>query len=95
MGGGATLAGMVLAAITVFVIERQFMRGAFFALAGAILTYFGLMHGENVGIGVTPLVALSYLFVFIILVGVAKFATVPAKNPEPVEAEPEAESQPA
>ena len=64
-------------------------------MAGAILTYFGLMHGENVGIGVTPLVALSYLFVFIILMGVAKFATVPAKSPEPVEVEPVAESQPA
>ena len=64
MGGGSILAGLVLGAIGVFVIERDFMKASAFALAGAILTYFGFMHGEAVGIGgglgVTPGVALAY-----------------------------------
>ena len=64
MGGGAILAGLVLGAIGVFVIERDFLKASAFALAGAVLTYFGFMHGEAVGIGgglgVTPGVALAY-----------------------------------
>ncbi|MGJ4887492.1 regulator [Bradyrhizobium sp. HKCCYLRH3099] len=67
MGGGSILAGLVLGAIGVFVIERDFTKAAAFALAGAIMTYFGFMHGEAVGIGggfgVTPAVALAYVVV--------------------------------
>jgi adenine/guanine/hypoxanthine permease len=64
MGGGSILAGLVLGAIAVFVIERDFLKASAFALAGAVMTYFGFMHGEAVGIGgglgVTPGVALAY-----------------------------------
>jgi AGZA family xanthine/uracil permease-like MFS transporter len=64
MGGGSILAGLVLGAIGVFVIERDFAKAAAFALAGAVLTYFGFMHGEAVGVGgglgVTPSVAFAY-----------------------------------
>jgi AGZA family xanthine/uracil permease-like MFS transporter len=67
MGGGSILAGLVLGAIGVFVIERDFAKAAAFALAGAVMTYFGFMHGEAVGIGggfgVTPAVALAYAVV--------------------------------
>jgi hypothetical protein len=53
----------VLGAIGVFVIERDFIRASAFAFSGAVLTYFGFMHGEAVGIGgglgVTPAVALA------------------------------------
>jgi AGZA family xanthine/uracil permease-like MFS transporter len=65
MGGGSILAGLVLGAIGVFVIERDFLKASAFALAGAVMTYFGFMHGEAVGVGgglgVTPGVALAYL----------------------------------
>jgi adenine/guanine/hypoxanthine permease len=67
MGGGSILTGLVLGAIGVFVIERDFVKASAFALAGAVLTYFGFMHGEAVGVGgglgVTPAVALSYAVV--------------------------------
>ena len=67
MGGGSILAGLMLGAIGVFVIERDFVKASAFALAGAVLTYFGFMHGEAVGIGggfgVTPAVALAYAVV--------------------------------
>ena len=58
MGGGSILAGLVLGAIGVFIIERDFLKASAFAFAGAVMTYFGFMHGEAVGIGggfgVTP-----------------------------------------
>lgn len=60
LGEGAILSGLVLAAIAVFVIEREWIRAAYFAGAGAVLTFFGLMHGPAVGIAVTPGVALAY-----------------------------------
>jgi adenine/guanine/hypoxanthine permease len=67
MGGGSILTGLILGAIGVFVIERDFVKASAFALAGAVLTYFGFMHGEAVGVGsglgVTPAVALSYAVV--------------------------------
>jgi adenine/guanine/hypoxanthine permease len=67
MGGGAILTGLVLGAIGVFIIEKDFTRAAGFALAGAVLTFFGFMHGEAVGVGsglgVTPSITLGYLMV--------------------------------
>lgn len=63
LGAGAILTGLVLAAIAVFVIEKKFEMAAIFAAAGAALTFFGFMHGEAVGINVTPGVALAYLMV--------------------------------
>jgi AGZA family xanthine/uracil permease-like MFS transporter len=69
MGGGSILAGLILGAIGVFVIERDFTKASAFALTGAAMTYFGFMHGEAVGIGgglgVTPAVALAYAVVAI------------------------------
>src|SRR5207244_7040668 len=65
MGGGSILAGLVLGAMGVFVIERDFLKASAFALAGAVMTYFGFMHGEAVGIGgglgVTQGLALAYV----------------------------------
>lgn len=64
MGGGSILGGLILGAIGVFIIERDFEKASAFALVGAVLTYFGFMHGESVGIGggfgVTPSVAFAY-----------------------------------
>jgi len=79
MGEGAILSGLVLGAIAVFVIDKKFMQAAAFALAGAVLTYFGFMHGPAVGfgadgLGVTPGVALSYAVVAAFLFAVAKRA---------------------
>ena len=90
MGGGAILTGLVLGAIGVFVIERDFVKAAAFALAGAVLTFFGFMHGEAVGIGggfgVTPGVALAYAVMAAGLFALAKTAPAwtTARNRVPV-----------
>ena len=74
----------MLGAIAAFVIDGAMRKAAAFALAGAVLTFFGFMHGEAIGIAQTPLVALSYLIVAGILLACAKAAPVqrPAAMPE-------------
>ncbi len=87
MGGGAILTGLVLGAVGVFVIERQFAKAAAFAAAGAVLSYFGFMHGEAVGIGsglgVMPSVAFAYAAVAILLLAIGRSSlSSPAVEPE-------------
>jgi AGZA family xanthine/uracil permease-like MFS transporter len=89
LGGGSTLGGLILGAAAVCIIDRRLMKAAGFALAGALLAFFGLMHGEHVGIAVSPLVAASYLVVAGILLVSAKFSAVvpmPIETPEIAEA---------
>jgi AGZA family xanthine/uracil permease-like MFS transporter len=78
LGGGSILAGLILGATGVFVIDRRFKEAAAFALAGAVLTYFGFMHGEAIGIGnglgVTPAVTFAYLIVAALFYGCAKYS---------------------
>jgi AGZA family xanthine/uracil permease-like MFS transporter len=68
------------------------VRASAFALAGAVLTYFGFMHGGAVGIGhglgVTPSVALAYLIVAGFLFALARapaIVDVPASSAVPAE----------
>ncbi len=82
LGGGSILGGLILGAIAAFIIDRNFSKAAGFALAGAILTFFGFMHGERIGFAQTPMVALSYLVVSGLLLGCAKFAAVTARPAE-------------
>jgi adenine/guanine/hypoxanthine permease len=84
LGGGAILGGLILGATAAFVIDRQLVKAAGFALAGAVLTFFGFMHGEAIGLGESPVVALSYLSVAGILLACAKFATA-AEAPRELE----------
>ncbi len=93
MGGGAILSGLVLGAIAVFIIERQFVQAASFAAAGAVLTYFGLMHGEAIGIGrglgVTPPVVFAYALTAVFLFGCSRsFAGLTVTAPAMAELEP-------
>jgi AGZA family xanthine/uracil permease-like MFS transporter len=75
LGGGATLAGIILGAITVFIIDRAFERAAAFALAGTVLTFFGFIHGaEGIRVNSSPAVAVSYLAVAGILFYLSRYA---------------------
>jgi len=82
LGGGATLAGIVLGSITVFIIERQLVRAAIFAVAGAVFTFFGLIHGEQIAVNSSPMVTLSYLGIALVLYACAKMATIEPKPKE-------------
>ena len=78
----------MLGAIAVFVIEREFMKASAFALAGAVMTYFGFMHGDGGrrrqhGLGVTPGVALAYLIVAVFLLGSEQDAGMSCRSATP------------
>ncbi|HSJ02837.1 MAG: regulator [Verrucomicrobium sp.] len=88
MGGGAILSGVILPAIAVFIIDRSFVKAGAFAVTGSILTFFGLMHGEKIGIAESPMMAVTYLLVAGVLFGCAKYATT---SPIPAEHEEEEE----
>jgi adenine/guanine/hypoxanthine permease len=77
LGSGATLGGLMLAAIAVCAIERQFFKAAGFAVGAAVLTFFGLMHGEAVGVGQSPLVAVSYVCIAALMAVCSRLSTVP------------------
>jgi AGZA family xanthine/uracil permease-like MFS transporter len=82
LGGGSILAGVVLGATTVYIIDRKFLMAAAFAAAGAVLTLFGLMHGEAVGIAKESVpVVVAYLGVAAVLLGCYQFGTVPSVAP--------------
>ena len=76
LGGGSILAGVVLGATTTFIIDRNFARAAGFAAAGGVLTFLGLMHGEEVGAFQNPVVVAAYLVVAAVLFGCHKLAAV-------------------
>jgi AGZA family xanthine/uracil permease-like MFS transporter len=80
LGGGAIIGGLILAAIAVCVIDRQFVKAGWFSSVGAVLTFFGFMHGEAIGVARSPLVALGYLSVAGILFGCARFALQPSAS---------------
>lgn len=82
LGGGAILGGLMLGAITAFIIDRSFNKAGLFACASAVLTFFGLMHGEAIGIAESPTVAFAYLAVAGVLFACAKFSVVSSKAPE-------------
>ena len=92
LGGGSILTGLVLGAIGAFVIDRRFSEAAAFALAGAVLTFFGFMHGEAIGIAVTPTVAAAYAIVAAFIYSLGRspaLVTIDmAPHPEAVAAHP-------
>jgi AGZA family xanthine/uracil permease-like MFS transporter len=78
LGGGSILSGVILSATTTFIIDRDFTKASAFAAAGGVLTFFGLMHGEEVGTFENPTLVLAYLAVAAFLYGCSRFAAVKA-----------------
>ena len=76
LGGGATLAGIILGAVTAFIIERKLRKAGWFALAGAVLTFFGFIHGEEIGIAQSPVVALGHLGIAVMLFAFDRLASI-------------------
>jgi AGZA family xanthine/uracil permease-like MFS transporter len=80
-GSGAILISVIMASITACMIDRQYSKASAFALAGAVLTFFGFMHSEAIGINKTPLVAISYLGVAAVLFACARTVAAPKTSP--------------
>ena len=95
LGGGSTLGGLILGAAAVCIIDRNLIKASGFAMAGGVLTFLGLMHGEHIGVNQTPEVYISYLAVAGILLAASKLSTSPAAMPAHDEHEGHFEPQPA
>jgi adenine/guanine/hypoxanthine permease len=74
-GGGAVVAGLVLGAIAVFIIDREYSRAIVYSVVGAILAFTGFIHAAQLIVSVqdggivfgTPnAVFLGYLFAAIV-----------------------------
>ncbi len=90
LGSGAILVSLILAAVSACIIDRAYRKAAAFAAAGAVLTFFGFMHSEAIGIAKTPLVAFSYLMVAVVLLWCAKSQSTAAvtATSEPIQGAP-------
>lgn len=82
LGSGATLCGIILGSIAVMIIDKKLEKAAYFAFAGAVLTFFGLIHAEAIGFGQTPAVAAAYLIVAVFLFACSKKADVASSEPD-------------
>jgi AGZA family xanthine/uracil permease-like MFS transporter len=70
LGSGAVLTGIVLSATTVFVIENRLKSAAICCALGATFTWFGLMHSKQIGLGMSPVLVVTYLLLAaVMLVG--------------------------
>jgi len=61
------------------------MKAGAFAITGGVLTFFGFMHGDRLGIGQSPTLAVSYLIVGGLLLAASRLAIVEKVKPEPGE----------
>ena len=76
VGEGASLTGKGLGAGGACIIDKKYAEASAFAAAGAVLTFFGFMHGEAVGFAVTPSVALAYAMVAALLFALSRAPAV-------------------
>jgi AGZA family xanthine/uracil permease-like MFS transporter len=70
-GSGAVLVGVLLGAITVFVIDRRLYAAAVTSGISAVLSFFGLINAVQVGINASPGVTIGYVFLGLLFLGFA------------------------
>jgi AGZA family xanthine/uracil permease-like MFS transporter len=58
-------------------IDRKPNGAGVFCLIGAVLAYFGFIHGPAVGMAVSPMIALSYVIMAVICFGFSKMELAP------------------
>ena len=61
LGGGAIISGMILGAITIFLIDHRFRAASAYSAIGAVLAFFGFIHSEEIGVAVSIPIAAGYL----------------------------------
>ena len=82
LGSGAVLVGLILGAITSFLIDRRFYWAAGFALVGSVLSFVGLIHAPKVEWNANGQVALGYLLTAVVCVLFAQRGATPIDHTE-------------
>ncbi|MBT3905097.1 MAG: regulator [Rhodospirillaceae bacterium] len=80
LGGGAIITGLIFAGIVVMLIDRKPNNAGIFCVIGAVLAFFGFIHGPAVGMAVSPMIALSYVFMAVICFGFTKMEIAPEES---------------
>ncbi|MCD8502212.1 MAG: NCS2 family permease [Bacillaceae bacterium] len=63
LGQGAMFSGIVLGAVTVYIIDQNFKKATIFALLGSFLAFIGLIHAPALSFGAANDYALGYLLI--------------------------------
>ncbi len=63
LGQGAMFSGIILGAITVYIIDQNFKKAAIFSFIGAVLSYIGLMHAPQLTLGAAYDYVLAYILI--------------------------------
>jgi AGZA family xanthine/uracil permease-like MFS transporter len=72
----------------VFLIDHKPTMAAIYAVGGAILAFFGFIHGPALGVAVSPGIALGYLLMGGLCYGFNYLSHIQAEPSEAVEAVP-------
>jgi AGZA family xanthine/uracil permease-like MFS transporter len=62
LGAGAVLAGMLLGAVTAFVIDRNFIAAGIYLVLGSALSFVGIVNAETVRWNANQDITVGYLF---------------------------------
>ncbi|WP_197969934.1 NCS2 family permease [Mesobacillus harenae] len=68
LGQGAMFTGIILGAITVGIIDKQYGKASLFSLIGAFLSFTGFMHAPKLAINAAPDFVAGYILVSVFLV---------------------------
>jgi adenine/guanine/hypoxanthine permease len=68
LGQGAMFTGIILGAIAVYVIDRDFKKAAIFSFVGAIFSFVGLIHAPSLAFGAANDFALGYVIMGIFFI---------------------------
>ncbi|MDD5801956.1 MAG: solute carrier family 23 protein [Solobacterium sp.] len=66
LGAGSIIVGMILGSITVFIIDKDYKKATITCLIGFVLSFFGIIHSNSVGININPKMEIAYLISMII-----------------------------
>jgi len=69
LGTGAVVIGVILASITVFIIDRKFLKAALVCGIAAVLSFFGVIHANQLAINANLGMFIGYIAAGLIFVG--------------------------
>ncbi|CAG9621735.1 SulP family inorganic anion transporter [Sutcliffiella rhizosphaerae] len=90
LGQGAMFTAIILGSITVYIIDQDYKKGAYFALIGAFLSFIGLMHAPSLTFNAAQDFTIGYLLitVFLVYCTYRHNATVLSKENKKIPAKP-------
>ena len=68
LGNGAIVTGLLLGAIVVFLIDKNFIKAAVCSFISSLLAFFGIIHAQGFNVAAAPLHAGGYLFLAIVII---------------------------